>query len=109
MLLAAASGAGMGMAQRGGCQFWGAAAELSLGSINSGSLVHVCTFPPPIKGKGRSFCSGNVPICLKLQAGQAVYEAVNMLGKMRTALIVKAGKVHVMLTAFLFLSWTDLD
>lgn len=87
----------------------GAAAELSLGSINSGSPVHVCTFPPPIKGKGKSFCSGNVPIRLKLQAGQVIYEAVNMLGKTRTVLIVKAGKVHVMLTAFLFLNWTDTD
>lgn len=51
-VLAAEADASMGMALQGGLPFWGAVAEFSLGSINSGSLVHVCTFPPPIKRKG---------------------------------------------------------
>lgn len=80
------------------------AAELSLGSVNSGSLVHVCTFPVPIKREGDLLCSRSVSSCLKLQAGWAIDEAINRPGNTHATLVGKTGHGNVML-----LHGTDVD
>lgn len=48
---------------------------------NHWSLVHGCTFPPPVKGKGKVILRRKCPNPPEAAGQSVIYEAVNMPGR----------------------------